>query len=416
MNLSHRLYSRSLGLQLGPRLNALKSVFRPGQRTPVAANTSPLVPNLDITTRVETPETCAQAQYRTHGQLLARQGRWDELARLIAASDRQRLATPGATSVVDLLAQGARGDAMEVARDAARRDDVQGTKAALATLDDMQADYPHDYGIGLVVAQAHIEIGCEWRGESGPEEILTHRLAAFHAHFRTAARIINSFDPFELDAPSLAAARCALLVGHPRPAPRVADDYEDIIDFDPHNPNHMRNLGNYLLPHWFGSYEHLELEARRTAARTRDIWGAGAYVWVYFDALAVDPEAFGLLDAEYFVEGLHDIVARCSDQHTINLLAAFTGFTLAQSAAPVDLRDRISGCFDWIVHDHLRELHPVVWAAALPKAKTNPQTGNGEIAARGRARAMSSLAGHFASEIEHDHKDNFEQDCLRIVN
>ena len=68
----------------------------------------------------------------------------------------------------------------------------------------------------------------------------------------------------------------------------MSDEYERLITLDPHNQRHMRAMGSHLLPRWFGSYEELELQALRTAARTQDIWGAGGYTWVQFDAIALD--------------------------------------------------------------------------------------------------------------------------------
>ncbi len=40
-----------------------------------------------------------------------------------------------------------------------------------------------------------------------------------------------------------------------------------------------------MRPAAFGSWEMLERQARRTAERTRDLWGAGGYAWVYIGAL-----------------------------------------------------------------------------------------------------------------------------------
>ncbi|WP_146587432.1 hypothetical protein [Puniceibacterium confluentis] len=406
---------RSLSVHLGPRVEALRSVF--ATRAPAAprpANSAPQLPSLRIETCDRTPEEHERARYFAQGQFLARQEQWEELSRLIRTFDRHRVTTPGGTPVADVLALGARADAVDAARDAVRRGDVHGAHAPLAALEDIWAEHSGDHGVGLVVALAHIDTGWAWRGEGWTQEVPAARMAAFHSHFRAAAQIIDGFDAFELDAPALAAARCALLAADMRPSLRVADDYEDVIDLDPRSPRHMRSLGNHMLPRWFGSYEQLELQARRTAARTRDIWGAGAYAWVHFDALAVDPGTFRRLDSELFVEGLHDILARRPDQHTVNLLAAHTGLTLARAAAPGSGRARVAGCFDWIVRDHLCEVHPMVWAAALPYAGSAPRGGCAETVARGRARALSTLAEHFAPEIRRNRKISFEADGLHI--
>ncbi len=406
---------RSLSVHVGPRVEALWSVFSAATAAPRPGNTPPRAPNLSIETCESTPEVRETARYFAQGQFLARQDDWTELGRLIRTFDHQRVTTSGGTPVSDVLALGARADAVDSGRDAVRRGDVHGAHAPLAALEQIYADHARDHGIGVVVALAHIDLGWTWRGEGWAQDIPAARLAAFHAHFRAASGIIDRFDAFELDAPSVAAARCALLAADLRPSQRVADDYEDVIDLDPESPRHMRSFGNHLLPRWFGSYEELELQARRTVARTRDVWGVGAYAWVHFDALAVDPGVFRRLDAELMVEGLHDILARRPDQHTVNLLAAQTGLTLARATAPGSARARVCGCFDWIVRDHLREVHPIVWAAALPHAGAPPRAGCVETVARGRARALSTLAEHFAPEIRRDRKIRFAPDGLHIT-
>jgi hypothetical protein len=235
------------------------------------------------------------------------------------------------------------------------------------------------------------------------------------ANFRSAGRIIDHFDIFECDAPTLAQARCALLAADPRPSQRVADDYEDLIDLDPLNSHHMRALGRHLLPRWYGSYEVLDAEARRTAARTRDLWASGGYVWVYLDALALDPMAFRRMDAELFVEGMHDILACCPDQHIANVMAAYTGLTLSGKAEPGSARARIAGCFDWIVRDHLTEIHPMVWASAPTAANEARVKGAEDGARRGRVRALSALAEHFAADIRAGARICFSSEGLQIT-
>ncbi len=404
---------RALSVHLGPILLALRSAFACRHAASQPTKRAPYLPRIEIASCETTPHDLDCARFFAQGQFLARQEQWQELARLIETFDRQRVTTPGGMPVVELLALGARADAVDAARDAVRRNDVHGAHAPIAAFEEILAVHSGDHGVALVVALAHIDIGWAWRGEGWTQEVPAARLAAFHAHFRAASQILDRFDAIERDAPALAAARCALLPADLRPSMRVADDYEDLIDLDPQSPRHMRSLGNHLLPRWFGSYEELELQARRTAARTRDIWGAGAYAWVHFDALAIDPGAFRRLDAEFMVEGLHDILARRPNQHVVNLLAAYTGLTLARSNTPDPARARVSGCFDWIVRDHLREVHPLVWAAAMPRF--GPAAGDcAETTARGRARALSTLGEHFAPEIRRGRKIVFRPEGLRI--
>ncbi|KMK67863.1 hypothetical protein [Puniceibacterium sp. IMCC21224] len=354
-------------------------------------------PDVVIEIRDQTTEEIERRRYLAQGQFLARQENWAELGRLIRTFDTRRLTTPGGTPMAELLAEGARADAVGAACDAIILGDAKAAEAPLRQLDDMLSELCEDHGVALVVARAYMEVGLFWRGEEPGDTMPVAQQAAFQIHFRTAYNILERFDPFELDAPSLAAARCALLVAETQPALRVADDYEDLIDLDPQSPRHMRAMGLHLLPLLYGNHEALELEARRTVARTLDIWGAGAYVWVHLDALSRDPDAFRRLDAEFFAEGLHDIVERRPDQHTVNVLAAFTGYTLAGTPAPNpdaarpqdQARARVARCFDWIARDHLTEVHPLVWAqAADPDGVHRPCDGP----LCGRDRALTALA------------------------
>ena len=143
---------------------------------------------------------------------------------------------------------------------------------------------------------------------------------------------------------------------------------------------------------WVGSLERLDHEARRTMDRTSDVWGAGAYTWTYLDALTIDPDAFALLDADLFCAGLRDILDRQDDQHTVNVFAAYTGSALEPTGVNVSARMQISDCFDWIVSEHLEEIHPRVWYAA--KGGWAARMDDQARLAKGRHRASAALDRH----------------------
>ncbi|HSG57706.1 MAG TPA: hypothetical protein VLA45_19825 [Paracoccaceae bacterium] len=404
---------RSLTARLTPMLGALRSSSARGGALPVAA--APTVPSVEIPITVFTEDEIQRTRYFAQGQFLARQDNWAELGRLIRTCDSQRLRTPGGQPVADIIADGARADAVESAADAVRRGDVRAAHAPIDALEDVLAELSEDHGVALVVARAHLDIGGVWHGDGPTDAVPAARKSAFLGHFRAAARIIDRFDPFACDAPSLAQARCALLPADPRPNRRVSDDFEDLIDLDPHAAGNLRAFGRNLLPRAFGTYEALDSEARRTAARTCDVWGVGGYVWVQMDALALDPMAFRRLDAELFVEGLHDILDVCPDQHTANLFAAYTGLTLTGNAAPGSARQRLAQCFDWIVRDHLREIHPMIWATSATAANPARVKGAEDGVRRGQVRALSALAEHFAAEIATGSRICFGSDGFQIT-
>lgn len=350
-------------------------------------------------------EELARAGHQERGLRMARQELWNDLSEKIRYADDARLATPGGEPASLLLAAGARGDVVAAAVDALF-DGAEPDEAGLEAFENMHREMRDDYGCALVVALAHLDIGCAWRNlldEKAPGEALTR----FRSHLDAAERILDPFDGVELDAPSVAAARCSIYAACEAHGPLVADEYEKLIDLDPDGHRHMRALGRDLLPPHAGGLSAIELEARRAAVRTAELWGAGAYAWVYFDALALEHRALDLLDAEFFAEGLRDIAARKRDQHIINMIAAFCAITMAPPSDGPGLSARAEGarahlheCLDWVLQDHLQELHPLIWSQALLSPGQSPlMPSNRALVQKGRQTALRIIAERFASDI-----------------
>ncbi|MDQ7071856.1 MAG: hypothetical protein Q9M48_14185 [Rhodobacterales bacterium] len=369
----------------------------------------------------ETSEEKIRAKHQDLGQYLVRQDRWQELSRLIRQADHGRAMTPGGMAYAELLAYGARADVVQAVEDAifdGATPDLSGIEAFEAIL----TEAPEDPAIAVIVAHAHMDIGWAWRGDGHDDAIKPRHLALFQAHFSRAQTILDQFCGVELDAPSIAAARVALLAASERPQDNVADDYEDLIDLDPANPRVMRAMGNHLLPRWFGSYDQLELEARRTASRTLDIWGAGGYTWCYMDALAVDSRAIEQLDVGFFVEGLRDILERRPDQHMANQIAAYCAITMASERVEgpdETARAKIYDCFDWVLSNHLRELHPLIWAQAahgpdIVAALKNSKSPREALWRHGHKTARQIIARHFHEDLTQGATITFSRHGLRL--
>ncbi|MFD0858524.1 hypothetical protein [Roseovarius aquimarinus] len=349
-----------------------------------------------------TDEEIARAAFQDRGTKLARQEMWDDLARLIAETDAARAGTPGGESASLLLAFGARSDVVAMTEDALHDGaipDLDGIDAMEALVDEFAGDYP----VAAVVALAHIDMAWAWRAIPGASGLDGAAIRAAHHAARAEALLAPHVDAAG-DAPSVAAARCALLRAQPgHGAQHVADRYQHLIDIDPASPRHMRGLGAAVLAAMPGDYRALELEARRTAARTGDIWGAGAYAWVYLDALALDPGALCLLDPAFFIDGLRDILARRRDQHTANLLAAFCAITMrpdtARRAPVIPARDALHACLPWLLRDHLQELHPLIWTQALHRPGAGPLPPRRALLSEGRRTALRAIAAQFADDI-----------------
>ena len=384
-----------------------QSIARFTRRAPSPVQTSE--PEASLETLVDIPiredeAGCDVAQQaREQGLFLARQDRWDDLAEEIRAADSARTAAPGGVPLAELLAYGARCDVVQAVEQALERGAGAEDPALLSgimSLEAMRQEHRTDPHVTLVVALAHIDIAWAWRGTGAEAALPALNRQRCAAHFDRAARLLEAFDAIALDSPAVASAQCALLARRPGLARRLADSHGALIDLDPQNFRAMRALGEHLLP----DRATLDLEARRTAARTQDIWGAGGYAWVCFDAIAGDADALDAVDVDFFIDGLRDIVAAHPEQEMINLLAAYCAITLrhdGDTPAPDSPRARIAACARWLIRDHLTEVHPLVWAHAAQGFDNNLRvTSPQRFAARGRADALRAIAEQFRDDLD----------------
>ncbi|MDV4143861.1 hypothetical protein R1W01_03400 [Shimia sp. FJ5] len=382
-----------------------------------------LLDRLHIAVNVMPPDQTEADDAREHGTFLARQDRWDELADLIREADRARRTTDAGQPIADLLSYGGRADVVQAAehallhgRAAKGSNFFSGVEALEFVLDEAPDNYP----LALIVANMHIDIGWAWRGASATEELRATNREAFHAHFDRASDILDAFCPVDLDSPALAAARCALLPGRHSPELHIIREFEQLVSLDPMNPRHMRALGNYLLPRWYGDFQALDLEARRTAARTYEDWGAAGYTWVWFDALLVDPEGLSIFEPEYFLEGIYDILDACRDQHTANLTAAHL-YQCWQTARErynetgyrPDLPPALRRGFETVVEHHLREVHPMIWGhAEIGFENTARIISHSRLAEKGRETALSAIAMPFLKRLQDGQTVTFGPDGI----
>ncbi len=360
---------------------------------------------------IDCPDPTAEERQRDStqqlGQRLVRQENWESLSDIIKTADNARTLTPGSMPVAELLAFGARADVVLSAEHAIIEIDIGFASALIDGIEAFELvleEFPDDYVIACIVAQAHIDIGWAWRGNGWDIEVPQRNRDAFIAHFDRASDIISPFVKSHHNSPLVAATHCAQVSGPIGKKNRVADKYEHLIDLNPHNPRPMRAMGNHLLPRWFGSYRQLELEARRTAARTESIWGAGGYTWVQFDAISCDDVACANLDLPFFIDGLRDILNRRPNAYTANLLAAYCANTIGQSFSGNDeadhVRAQICDCTEWIVREYLTELHPMIWAHAAHGFDNSLRIRSPQkFAASGHEDALRIMSGLFKSEI-----------------
>lgn len=417
-NLSHGLHIPNL----------LVRARKPGSGgTPRSSDFSSFEQQLVIKVVTDSEEQRQSSKYQTLGQTLARQDRWDDLLARIRQSDRDRDTTASGLTMADLLVHGARADIVLAAEHALMHghlDPQAGLDDRIGEFEETLDEFIGDYGAALVLAHTHIDIGWAWRGNGRLDSLSEDNRRNFYRHFDRAGEILEPHISATGQSPALQSARCALLPGVTGAASRVASDFETLIDLDPENPRYMRALGNYLLPRWYGSYDRLDLEARRTAARTFETWGAGGYTWVFFDALLTDALSMNQVDMDYFLDGLDDILSLRGDQQTTNLLAAHThaASQLAQSHANRDLVDpalagQFSAAFERIVDTHLREVHPLIWGhAEIGFDNATRAISLGRLMQKGREAAMHAIAERHRDTLARGNMVVFRHTGIEILN
>ncbi|MGR3371662.1 hypothetical protein [Pseudooceanicola nanhaiensis] len=338
------------------------------------------------------------------GLFLVRQDQWEELGQLIRDTDVAREKTSEGIATATLLSQGAREDFVQAARGAFAGGKMPDNHVILA-LEEALEDCPECWGVAVVVAQAHMDIGLAALGNGHPSTRPALDNKVFRHHFARAAEILDAYCAVELGSPLMAEARCDLLLAAPDAPDRVSDDFEDLIDLDPDNSSHMRRFGLRLLPRWYGSFDRIDDRAHETAERVGDIWGEGGYTWVWFDVLRAVPNAAERLDIDRYLEGMADILDRRGTQHVVNLMAAHAAVAMDPTSASDDLsptaarkRASINAAFDGIVRGHLRELHPRHWAEAQ-QSPFYPMPDIEALAEDGEALARTLISRHFREEL-----------------
>ena len=400
--------SAAQGFPLAASVSSAPAPEKQEQQLVEAKGNNRLLHKLTIPCPDPTLEDRTRDAYQNTALKLVRQEDWTKLSALIATADLDRSMTPGGMSVAELMAFGARADAV-LAVEHALLDRSPPSDApmfsGIEAFEFVLEEHSDDYVVGCIVALAHMDMAWSWRGIGWDVEIAPRNREAFDAHFSRAREILSKFEGKEKTSPLFASTACALLRGDSKKTHSVADSYQALIDLNPENTGPLRALGTNMLPRWYGSYVGLELEARRTAARTQDIWGAGGYTWVMFDAISVDDQACARLDLPFFIEGLRDIVSRRPDPHTVNLLAAYCANTMGQACSGDDdadhIRGQIAGCADWLVREYLTELHPMIWAHAAQGFANNLRVASANrFAAAGQEDALRIITNLFKREID----------------
>lgn len=380
---------------------------------------------LHIPIRDICPDRQACETTRNHGQFLVRQDRWAQLSQEMQKTDQNGEKTPGGKPLADLLALGARADMVntfERVIEDGFDSELGSLTLVLEDLERLAQDCADDPYLTAVLALTHLDAANIWRGRYWDTVLPRHNRNNSRAHVSTALSLIERHAGLAKQSPLIAAARCRILAASDMRATALAAEYENLIDLDPDNHRPMRSLGLQLLPRKYGprAYEALDREARRLMVRNRQYWGNAAYSWVYFDTIAKDEGAAAHVDVALFIDGLHAILAKRPDQQMVNLIAAYCSIALRARIgldAHADLaRTRIADCANWVVRDHLHEIHPLIWAHASEMFDRGMQISSpSRFAARGRNDALRTLCDLFRDDIDRGVQVTFTPNGLSLA-
>ncbi len=346
-------------------------------------------------------EDLARLGHWETGRRLARQDKWNELSDLITSADDARLTTPGGADEATLLAMGAQSDVVAAAADALK-DGAAPDPAGLADLQYILDEMPGNPAISLVVSLAHLNIGRAWVSAlpHTPQLVSEHQ-----AHFSRAQALLDPFDAEELDAPSVASAQCVLAEILCTNTPCIANAHHTLIRLDPDNANHLRALGRSLVHGLADDPTLLEVEIAALDEETTKLWGDAAYTWVYLDALAQSDEAVEVVDTDRFSNGLRRILQHRPDQHVTNEIAVFCAIAMApqdhdQNRTLAQKRAELHDNLNWVLSDHLAELHPILWSSdTRPPTAAPRNTVPRALVAQGRRTALRVIAHCFADQL-----------------
>ena len=308
--------------------------------------------------------------YLTRGQKLVRQEDWSKLGQEIRQFDEMRATTSGGSPISEILTLGARYDVVRPLEVALRFREPEPSTEGIAEFHEVMREHPNDHGVAAILAYTHIDAGWAWYNAM-PSENHASYLRVFQEHFAIAQEVLNNFNAQALSSPLLAAAQCATLPGLKNADLRVVEDYNELIELDPTTPLHFRNFGRHLLPQFLGDYATLETEAVKMRDKMRDIWGTGAYAWMYMDALTEDQNAFQMMDVDAFLHAILEIFERRPDQFTANEIAAFLCVTMGdysgrqETASLRKKRQKLNEAAEYVVEAFLREINPMPWYNAI---------------------------------------------------
>jgi len=304
--------------------------------------------------------------YIHRGHRLSEQDEMPQLCAEIKQFDTMLAVTTGGRPIAELLTRSARHRILSPLEQAIETQSPSATSDGFRDIEQFAAELSDDYAFHLLMCYAHIDAVRLCKTQKAKDSGLFGN-RAIESHISKASTHITFATKHNAQSAAIAAAKCALCeISNANPA-SLMRSYEELIALDKTTYAHFRKYARALLAHPEIGLDVLDQEASKMVKKTQDIWGTGAYAWMYLDPLGTDSASFERVDVTRFMEGALDIFERCPDQHNANLFAGFAALSLSapvsgkESATQRRNRLQLHETADWIIDTHLRELHPLLW-------------------------------------------------------
>lgn len=316
---------------------------------------------------------------------LLEQPRWPELLQRLRDCEQSRSLFPSLDRHYLAAMEGALGPLERAIEQGA-----PAANASLALYRSIHLTHPENHLAAALYARALCLVGWLYRGSGFVQETDPAHLEKFAELHDQAATVLAPFDAIEADSPILAMACYQLVKGLPDGGQQLSRRYDDWARLDPDCLNILDEHGFLLLPRWFGTYDEIEVEARRAAARCDATIGNGAYAVFWLAAVRCEVWLLSRIEIDMFCDGIRQLLNHASSQKLANGIACgvfhlsravtdMTGKSLHQDEGP---RLRLRALLGEIYRDHICEIQQSEWdVSALVIAESIVEAFDEEIEA-----------------------------------
>ena len=244
------------------------------------------------------------------------------------------------------------------------------------TLEDVIACFradPNRYGLaGLIVSMLHAQC-FDLRGQSVADDVADQAWDKIAAKYETALDILDMAQVETRNSPLLYGERMSLLYFSPEADRHIFGWFEAAVKADPGDSAPLMEMGNMMLPRWFGGYEEMERTARQASVWTKDEMGTAAYAILYNSALETEGVPLFFMETELYAEAARDLAlyrgcspvllpGLCQFLFKISQYGYPYGMTDAEDRARWDkARHTLHMLSLKLLEDYLPAVHPDSW-------------------------------------------------------